>query len=103
MSQSCRAPAPRPKTNSSTPRSSRSSATRPCSVSLAYETGGYLGFVGVRRGIFRCYPGGCAVSRWHEIWNRVATANKLAGKYRTSLNSVTFEPEDVCFHGEFRG
>ena len=32
-----------------------------------------------------------------------ATANKLAGKYRTSLNSVTFEPEDVCFHGEFRG
>ena len=32
-----------------------------------------------------------------------ATANKLAGKYRTGLNSVTFEPEDVCFHGEFRG
>src|SRR6266478_9763354 len=52
---------------------------------------------------FRCYLGGGAVSRWPEIWNRVVTANKLAGKYRTGLNSVTFEPEDVCFHGEFRG
>jgi alcohol dehydrogenase (cytochrome c) len=53
MSRSSRAPAPRPKTNSSTPRSSRSSATRPCSMSLAYETWrfrwDYFGVCWVRR------------------------------------------------------
>src|SRR5215468_7348788 len=102
MLQSCRAPAPRPKTNSSTPRSLRSSATRPCSTSLVYKTGVIWAVLG-RDGVFfaviwvavPCLAGLKSGTEW-------ATANKLAGKYRTSLNSVTFEPEDVCFHGEFR-
>src|SRR5260370_41006677 len=107
MSESCQAPAPRPKTNSSTPRNSRSSATRPCSMSLAYETRrfrwGCLGFVGMRRVFFAAIWVAVPCLGGLKSGTEVATANKLAGKDPTGLDSWTFEPEDFCFDVGFPG